>query len=781
MRRHAAGFDPHDVVGAGVTAVAGADDIEAGRRAVRDGAGLARGRRLRRRHRPGDAPVAVARASAPARAARSRCMRTARAWAWLSGRDFVTPDDVKALAQATLAHRLVAAARGRARGRRRRRRARLRARLRPGPALSPRLMAITGRVPLLLLLGLVAVVLRPSVGTMWLWVLVVLLLVGARLAAGPVARPAHGRAAARRPGPGRAGARRARSSSPTRGRRRTTVLVRDAWQPTAGATGNRHRLRPRPRRPPLVTSPLRPTRRGDLRALGVTAAQLGPARARRAAGARATCPGAVRSLPPFDVAQAPALRLARLRDLDGRSAVRVRGQGTEFDSLREYVRGDDVRSHRLAGHGAQPQRRGPHLAARARPAGRPRARHLARLGRAGRGRTAARLGDGGGAAAGRPRRPGRRPGRRRRRRPPGPGAAAPGGCPRRRRPAARTRWPPSARDRGGRLDGARRRGAVDGPAAGAGVPAHARWSRRPSRRACCRCCPSLVRHHRVVLASVRDPELERLARSRDGLDEVYAAAAAEQALARRRRTADLLGALGVDVIDDRAERAAPGPGRPLPRPSRPAACSERLERARRAAAAARQAWVATRSSRREASMSPVSPRRDGAAAEHEDVGEERRLGQDADADPGPGRQRRTGVTNASITPLTSEHADQAERDRARGPPLAGDGLGPGRGRRARPTTRTAAARRRRPRRPRSARAARAGGSAPRTPAVAVPGHDRADDREVRDVAGTAGRPPAARGRPSARQSAGDPGVVDPDLRRRSGRRRTRCSSPRSRG
>jgi MoxR-like ATPase len=33
-------------------------------------------------------------------------MRTARAWAWMSGRGFVTPDDVKALAQATLAHRL---------------------------------------------------------------------------------------------------------------------------------------------------------------------------------------------------------------------------------------------------------------------------------------------------------------------------------------------------------------------------------------------------------------------------------------------------------------------------------------------------------------------------------------------------------------------------------------------------------------------------------------------------------------------------------------------------
>jgi MoxR-like ATPase len=33
-------------------------------------------------------------------------LRSARAWAWLSGRDFVTPDDVKSLATATLAHRI---------------------------------------------------------------------------------------------------------------------------------------------------------------------------------------------------------------------------------------------------------------------------------------------------------------------------------------------------------------------------------------------------------------------------------------------------------------------------------------------------------------------------------------------------------------------------------------------------------------------------------------------------------------------------------------------------
>ena len=36
----------------------------------------------------------------------ARIMRTARAWAWLSGRDYVSPDDVKALAFPTLRHRV---------------------------------------------------------------------------------------------------------------------------------------------------------------------------------------------------------------------------------------------------------------------------------------------------------------------------------------------------------------------------------------------------------------------------------------------------------------------------------------------------------------------------------------------------------------------------------------------------------------------------------------------------------------------------------------------------
>src|SRR5207248_11426109 len=57
-----------------------------------------------------------------------------------------------------------------------------------------------------------------------------------------------------------------------------------------------------------------------------------------------SAPGTVRARPPFHSRRHLPARLARLRELDGRQAVRVRGQGTEFDSLREYVVGDDVRS-----------------------------------------------------------------------------------------------------------------------------------------------------------------------------------------------------------------------------------------------------------------------------------------------------------------------------------------------------------------------------------------------------------------------------------------------------
>jgi uncharacterized protein (DUF58 family) len=69
--------------------------------------------------------------------------------------------------------------------------------------------------------------------------------------------------------------------------------------------------------------------------------------------------------------------------------------------------------------------------------------------------------------------------------------------------------------------------------------------------------PALTRHHQVVLASVRDPALTELADTRDTVTDVYAAAAAERGLARRRHTVDLLAALGVAVVDADAERLPP--------------------------------------------------------------------------------------------------------------------------------------------------------------------------------------------------------------------------------
>ncbi|KRF35190.1 AAA family ATPase [Nocardioides sp. Soil805] len=105
LRRHAAGFDPRDVAAAGVTAVAGPADIAAGQAAVRavqvspEVTGYVVDIARATRESP-SLSLGVSPRGATA------LLRAARAWAWLTGRDFVTPDDVKALAHSTLAHRL---------------------------------------------------------------------------------------------------------------------------------------------------------------------------------------------------------------------------------------------------------------------------------------------------------------------------------------------------------------------------------------------------------------------------------------------------------------------------------------------------------------------------------------------------------------------------------------------------------------------------------------------------------------------------------------------------
>ncbi|ADJ42958.1 lipoprotein [Amycolatopsis mediterranei S699] len=118
--------------------------------------------------------------------------------------------------------------------------------------------------------------------------------------------------------------------------------LRDAWPPSAGAS-DRHSLRvPAGERRALVTA-LRPSRRGDRTAARVTVRSVGPLGLAARQGSHEV-PWTVRVLPPFHSRKHLPSRLARLQQLDGRNAVLIRGQGTEFDSLREYVIGDDVRS-----------------------------------------------------------------------------------------------------------------------------------------------------------------------------------------------------------------------------------------------------------------------------------------------------------------------------------------------------------------------------------------------------------------------------------------------------
>lgn len=126
-------------------------------------------------------------------------------------------------------------------------------------------------------------------------------------------------------------------------------LVRDAWVPSAGAAPYAHEVSVAPGGTvPLVTT-LTPTRRGERSAVRVTVRSYGPLglafrQTTRRRSARITPPWTVTVLPRFDSRRHLPEKLSRLRVIDGMVVTRGRGQGTEFDSLREYVIGDDVRS-----------------------------------------------------------------------------------------------------------------------------------------------------------------------------------------------------------------------------------------------------------------------------------------------------------------------------------------------------------------------------------------------------------------------------------------------------
>ena len=203
-------------------------------------------------------------------------------------------------------------------------------------------MAVSGRFVLLVALGIVPLVL---IGEPWVlggWMTLVAALSGLDLALAGSPRVLE----LSRTVPARVRLGETVTSTLTvtnPGTQRVAGILRDAWQPSAGAAQTRQRIVIPSKERRAISTTLTPFRRGERRAAHVTMRSFGPL-GLAARQATLAAPATLRVLPPFDSRKHLPSRLARLRELDGRTSVMLRGQGTEFDSLREYVRGDDVRS-----------------------------------------------------------------------------------------------------------------------------------------------------------------------------------------------------------------------------------------------------------------------------------------------------------------------------------------------------------------------------------------------------------------------------------------------------
>lgn len=208
-------------------------------------------------------------------------------------------------------------------------------------------MYVSGRFVLLVALGTIPVIIfstagAPAGGVSLLWLALCVILVALDVVLAPSPRTIRVERGDRQ---------RTLLGSPVQvqtrlintGSRRLRGRLRDAWQPTAGAPTQRVPINIPAQERRDITIPLLPRRRGELTSEFVVIRSQGPlglAGRQRRIDSRSS----VRVLPPFTSRRHLPSRLQRLRELDGNTSVQVRGQGTEFDSLREYVRGDDVRS-----------------------------------------------------------------------------------------------------------------------------------------------------------------------------------------------------------------------------------------------------------------------------------------------------------------------------------------------------------------------------------------------------------------------------------------------------
>ncbi|GAA4828571.1 DUF58 domain-containing protein [Garicola koreensis] len=361
-----------------------------------------------------------------------------------------------------------------------------------------------------------------------------------------------------------------------RGRRRLRGWAKDGWQPTAGAADALQRVSIGAGEQTVVRVQLAPTRRGELRSEHLTLRSVGPL---GLAGRQVVhrSPHSLRVLPQFRSRRHLPSRLQRLRELDGATAVQLRGAGTEFDSLRDYVRGDDIRSIDWRATARRQDAAGQHLVVRTwRPE---RDRRVILCLDASR-TSAARVGavDDEQAA---------------------PGAAD--------QPTAEPRLDAGveaslllgalAAQAGDRVDFlafhrhtvARASSAERGQflhvlstAASTVEPAlvEADFSQLPAEIAAVSSqqalvvvltaadspslqegllpvLPALTAKHRVLVASVRDPQLQRAAQRRESTSDVYQAAAAERALIETEAVAAELAGMGVEVLQEVPDKLAP--------------------------------------------------------------------------------------------------------------------------------------------------------------------------------------------------------------------------------
>ena len=342
-------------------------------------------------------------------------------------------------------------------------------------------------------------------------------------------------------------------------RRRLRGVLRDAWPPSAAAEPHHHRIGIPAGGTCRVATTLIPVRRGDREASMVTVRSAGPFGLAARQG-RHSVPWAVRVIPPFRSRRHLPEKLARLRELDGLHRSLQRGQGSEFDSLREYVIGDDARSIDWRGTAR-------------------RAEVVVRTWRPERDRRVLIVLDTGRTAAGR--------------------VGGPvGGVPRldcamdaalllgalASRAGDRVDLIAFDRRVRARVQGASRSAALpamveamapleaeliesDGAAMAGAILGQARrrslvvllteLNAAAIEEGLLPSIAALTARHLVVLAAVADPRADELAAGRGDAQRVYGAAAAEQARAQRRRVAAALRSRGVEVVDAPPQRLAP--------------------------------------------------------------------------------------------------------------------------------------------------------------------------------------------------------------------------------